>query len=71
MVSSANTQLEKSGFSTDNLVQIHGTKDHIFPSRKLKANYTINNTGHFMIISHARKVSEIIRKILLGKNESD
>jgi pimeloyl-ACP methyl ester carboxylesterase len=52
----------------DNLVQIHGTKDHIFPVRHIQANYTIDNSGHFMVINHAQEVSKILRKVLLEKS---
>lgn len=47
-----------------NLVHIHGGKDHIFPIRNIKADYVIENGGHFMIMNRAEKVNNILHQIL-------
>ncbi|CAN5265910.1 hypothetical protein BH20BAC1_BH20BAC1_23940 [soil metagenome] len=48
----------------DNLIHIHGSKDHMFPLRKLHADYIIPGAGHFMVMNRAEKVNEILTKIL-------
>lgn len=46
----------------ENLIQIHGTTDKIFPHRQ--GDYKIQNGGHFMIVNRAKEISQIISKIL-------
>jgi hypothetical protein len=56
----------------DNLFHIHGTKDKIFPCKKVKADIKIKNGGHFMVYSHAPVVSKLLReKIRMTNNKSD
>lgn len=47
-----------------NIVHIHGTEDRILPYRFVKADFTILNGGHLMIVNRAKEISEIIQKIL-------
>lgn len=46
------------------VVQIHGTKDVVFPIANCKPNYVIKNGSHFMIATHSAKVSKILLKEL-------
>ncbi|MEO8860176.1 MAG: alpha/beta hydrolase [Ginsengibacter sp.] len=43
-----------------NLLHIHGGNDHIFPIKYIKANYVIEDGGHFMIMNRNKKVDEIL-----------
>ncbi len=47
-----------------NLFHIHGSKDRIFPLRKIKADYIIKDGGHFMIMNKFSIVNNYINSIL-------
>lgn len=47
-----------------NLVNIHGSNDHIFPIRYVKADYVIKGGGHLLPMNNADEVTEILKKIL-------
>lgn len=47
------------------IFHIHGDKDNMFPIKYIKADYTIKNGGHFMIMNKAAEVSNCINAILL------
>ena len=47
-----------------NLVNIHGTKDHIFPIRYVKVDYVIKGGGHLLPMNNADEVTGILKKIL-------
>ena len=47
------------------IYHIHGDKDNMFPIKNIKADFTIKNAGHFMIMNRAAEVSECINSILL------
>ncbi|MEQ9438786.1 MAG: alpha/beta hydrolase [Cyclobacteriaceae bacterium] len=43
------------------LIHLHGTGDRIFPIRYVR-NYTpIKGGGHFMVVTHARKISKLLQ----------
>lgn len=46
--------------SVRNVFHIHGTYDRILPVRYVKCDVEIDGGGHFMTLSHAEKLSEII-----------
>lgn len=48
----------------ENLVHIHGDKDHIFPLRYVKADYVIAGGGHLFLMDKAAEVNEILKKEL-------
>jgi len=48
----------------NNCFHIHGTADKIFPIKNIKANYKIENGGHFMIVNKAAIISAELNKIL-------
>lgn len=47
------------------IFHIHGDKDNMFPIKYIKADYTIKDGGHFMIMNKAAEVSNCINAILL------
>jgi len=50
--------------SSENLVHIHGTKDHIFPIKKISDCIEIKNGTHIMILTKAKKITKIIDDVL-------
>jgi len=46
----------------DRVVQIHGTKDRILSFQT--ADFTIKGGGHFMIVSRAKEISDIIKNVI-------
>ncbi|MDT0552218.1 alpha/beta hydrolase [Urechidicola vernalis] len=47
-----------------NLYHIHGTNDEIFPSKHISNYIKIKNGTHAMILNKAKKINEILLKIL-------
>jgi len=47
-----------------NIIHIHGTGDRLLPFRYVKADVSIKNAGHLMIMENAGEISEQIRRIL-------
>lgn len=48
-----------------NFIHIHGTKDHIFPIRKIiNPQYKIRNAGHLLLMNNAGEVNQIFKKEL-------
>jgi len=45
-------------------VQILGTRDRVFPPGPSPADYLIPGGGHFMVITHAQEISQIINQML-------
>ncbi len=54
----------KNNWQHPNIYHIHGDNDHMFPIKKIKADYTIEKGGHFMIMNRAEEVSTCINAIL-------
>lgn len=48
----------------NNLVHIHGTKDHVFPLKNISDCIKIENGSHVMILTKAKKISKIIDNVL-------
>ena len=46
-----------------NSVQIHGNKDRIIPIQNLKADFIIENGGHFMTVNKAEEIERVIKQI--------
>ncbi len=55
----------KNQLQQPNIYHIHGDKDNMFPIKNIKADYTIKDGGHFMIMNKADEVSNCINTILL------
>lgn len=47
-----------------NLTHIHGNADKLLPYQFVKADYTIDNGGHFMIVNQAKEISVLLQKLL-------
>lgn len=45
-------------------VSIHGSKDRLIPMRNVAATFTIREAGHFLTVTHAAAISELLQKIL-------
>ena len=54
----------KNDWQHPHIFHIHGDKDNMFPIKNIKADYTIKNGGHFMIMNCAAEVSVCINSIL-------
>lgn len=57
----------KNSWRHPNIYHIHGDKDNMFPIKNIKADYTIKNAGHFMIMNRAAEVSDCVNSILQYK----
>jgi len=51
----------KNDWLPDNLVHLHGEKDHIFPVKKVKAAHVIPQAGHFMIMNRCKQIVDILK----------
>lgn len=49
----------------DNLVHIHGKGDRIFPYRFVTPDYSVENSGHLMVMNRAEEVSDLIEQLVL------
>ena len=54
----------KNDWQPPEIYHIHGDNDNMFPIKKIKADFTIKNAGHFMIMNRAAEVSTYINSIL-------
>jgi pimeloyl-ACP methyl ester carboxylesterase len=54
----------KNEWIPENIVHIHGRKDHIFPIRNVTADYVVDDGGHFMIMNKSEQVNAIFTKIM-------
>ncbi|OYU96219.1 MAG: alpha/beta hydrolase [Bacteroidetes bacterium B1(2017)] len=50
-----------------NIIRIHGSNDHLLPINGFKPKYLINKAGHFMVLTKAQEISEI----LIGEMEGN
>ncbi len=48
----------------DNIIHIHGTKDHTLPIRKVNPDYIINKGSHMMVLTRGNEISTLINTIL-------
>jgi len=53
-----------SNTSSNQVIQIQGTKDRIFNVRN--ADYLVNGGGHLMVLTQAKEVSQILKTILMA-----
>ncbi len=51
------------------IIHIHGTNDKLLPYKFVKADYTIKDGGHLMIIENADEISTLIKKLLENQQE--
>jgi esterase/lipase len=52
------------GYTTQNVLHIHGSSDHIFPIKYINNCITIKNGEHIMIINKAKEISRILTQQL-------
>lgn len=48
----------------ENVVQIHGKRDRIFPFRFVSPNYAIENCGHLMVMNRAEEISNLLEALI-------
>lgn len=48
----------------ENVIHIHGTKDHVFPIKNISNCIEIKSGSHIMILTKAKKISKIIDDVL-------
>jgi len=53
----------KNDWQPSQVYHLHGSKDKIFPLKKVSASHVIPGGGHFMIMNRAKEVSEIISQL--------
>lgn len=51
-------------FIPPNLIHIHGTADRVLPYRYVKADISIENGGHFMLVNRAAELSVILHQLI-------
>ena len=56
----------KNDWQPPEIYHIHGDNDNMFPIKKIKADYTLKNAGHFMIMNRAAEVSGFVNDILVN-----
>ena len=57
-------QWERDEYRND-IVHIHGDKDHTLPSRNVEYNYLVKNGSHMMVYTRADEISALVNKALL------
>lgn len=45
-------------------ISIHGSRDRIIPIRNVAADFIVPGAGHFLTVTHAKEVSELLQIIL-------
>ncbi|SHL66454.1 alpha/beta fold hydrolase [Hymenobacter psychrotolerans] len=50
-------------------IQILGTHDRVFPPGPTPVDYLIRGGGHFMIISHAQEIADILNRLAVEETE--
>lgn len=53
----------KNEWQPQNIVHIHGGRDHIFPVKYVKPDFIIPDGGHFMVMNRADELNGILRRI--------
>ena len=54
----------KNDWQPASIYHIHGNADKLFPIKKVKANFVINDAGHLMIMNKSREVNSFLQTIL-------
>jgi pimeloyl-ACP methyl ester carboxylesterase len=52
----------------ENVFHIHGNADKIFPVRYCKPDHIVKKGGHFMVLTHAKEITQIIQAELKTLN---
>lgn len=48
------------------VVRIHGTRDRLLPASVARIDYPVPGAGHFLIVSHAARVSEVLNELAMA-----
>jgi len=51
-----------------NLVHVHGRRDRIFPVRFVTPDYTVENSGHLMVMNRAEEISSLLATLVVQPN---
>ncbi|MCO5237571.1 MAG: alpha/beta hydrolase [Chitinophagaceae bacterium] len=54
----------KNKWRPENLYHLHGTKDRIFPYKRVQPTHSIPGAGHFMIYQYPGEVSSVLQEII-------
>lgn len=49
----------------ENLVQVHGKRDRIFPYRYVNPDYSVENCGHLMVMTRAGEISNLLKELTI------
>ena len=49
----------------ERLVHIHGRRDRIFPFRFVNPDYTVENSGHLMVMNRAEQISNLLEELIV------
>ena len=49
----------------ENLVHIHGKGDRIFPYRFVTPNFSVEKSGHLMVMNRAEEISNLLEQLIL------
>lgn len=49
----------------EGLVHIHGKRDRVFPFRFVEPDFTVENSGHLMVMNRAEAVSDLLEQLIL------
>lgn len=52
-----------------NVVHVHGKSDRIFPFRFVDPDYTVENSGHLMVMNRAEKISDLLEQLIIKPKE--
>ena len=47
-----------------NVVHVHGNRDRIFPFRFVNPDYTIDNSGHLMVMNRPEEISDLLESLI-------
>jgi hypothetical protein len=61
--------LWKSEKNVKNLIHIHGTADKILPLHNFNGVIQVKGGGHFMIVTHAAEIDQILNNLLRCDND--
>ena len=54
----------KNRWYPENAVHIHGSRDHIFPLKYIRADYVIQGSGHLCLMDKSDEVSKVLQQII-------
>lgn len=57
------TRWNRTSYS-DQIIHIHGNKDHTIPVKNVEADYLVEEGSHMMMITRAEEINHLLKKIL-------